>query len=129
MKVRVHSLLRCAMLIALGAAVSSAHAKQVVFRNELLQCVTIETTGIWTESNLVLANTLIQIRKPIGECGCLSALAAYASSVDREKTRQTLQEGVIGLKSGGEKTLVLATEPALVADKKITVRLSCAGPL
>lgn len=125
----MRNLLRCAILVALSAALSSAHAEQVVFRNELHPCVTIEAIRTWTESNIVLATALIQLRKPIGECGCLSALATYASSVDRGKARQTLQEGVIGLKSGGEKTLVLATEPALISDKTITVRLSCTGPL
>lgn len=125
----MRNVLRCAMLIALSAALSSARSEPVVFRNELHQCVTIETTGTWTESNLALANTLIQLRKPIGKCGCLSALATYASNVDRGKARQTLHEGLIGLKSSGERTLVLATEPALAADEKITVRLSCTGPL
>ncbi|MNO00427.1 hypothetical protein D3C81_2203120 [compost metagenome] len=77
---------------------------------------------------MVLANTTIQLRKPIGECGCLSALATYTSSVNRAGVRQILQEGLVGLKSGGEKSLVLATEPALVTNKAVQVRLACAGP-
>lgn len=123
------SLLQYAMLATLGGTLSCAHAEQIVFQNDLSRCMAIEATKTWADSNVVLANTVVQLHKPIGECGCTSALVTYTSSVDRGNARQALQEGVIGLKSGGEKTLVLATEPALVANKKVTIRLSCTGPL
>ena len=129
MEARVPKFLHYAVLIASSIGLSPVRAEQVVFRNELRQCMTIETTRTWTESIAVLANALIRIHKPIGECGCLSALAIYATSVAVGKARQTLQEGLIGLEKSGEKTLVLATEPALVSEKKISIRLSCAGPL
>jgi hypothetical protein len=47
----------------------------------------------------------------------------------RGGARQILQEGLIGLRSGGERTLVLATEPALLAKKDVQVRQACTGPL
>jgi hypothetical protein len=53
----------------------------------------------------------------------------YTSSVNRGGVRQVLQEGLIGLGSGGERKLVLATDPALVANKEVRVRLACTGPL
>jgi hypothetical protein len=37
--------------------------------------------------------------------------------------------GKAGLGSGGERKLVLATDPALVANKEVRVRLACTGPL
>ena len=43
--------------------------------------------------------------------------------------RQELQEGLTDLGSGGERKLVLATDPALVANKEVRVRLACTGPL
>lgn len=107
----------------------AAHADQLAFQNELSACVTITTTEISTQSNVVLANTSLQLSKPIGACGCFSALATYTSSVRRDGVQEVLQEGVIGIKRSGQKTLVLATEPALAADEKVHVRLACARPL
>jgi hypothetical protein len=117
------------LIILLAGAVFAAHADQITFQNDLSACVSITATKTSTESNVVWANTRVQLRKSIGECGCLSALATYTSSVPRGGVRQVLQEGLIGLGSGGERKLVLATDPALVANKEVRVRLACTGPL
>jgi hypothetical protein len=117
------------LIILLAGAVFAAHADQITFQNDLSACVSITATKTSTESNVVWANTRVQLRKSIGECGCLSAQATYTSSVNRAGVRQVLQEGLIGLGSGGERKLVLATDPALVANKEVRVRLACTGPL
>lgn len=121
--------IQSAVLIALAGAVTLASAQTVVIKNELTTCVRVQVENVSAESNVVSAVTTIQLLKPIGECGCLSALASYVSSVNRSGVQQTLQQGLIGMVSGGEKTLVLATDPALVENKKVTIQLSCAGPL
>ena len=112
-----------------GGSAFAAHADQITFQNDLSACVSITATKTSTESNVVWANTRVQLRKSIGECGCLSALATYTSSVNRGGVRQELQEGLTDLGSGGERKLVLATDPALVANKEVRVRLACTGPL
>ncbi|MEJ8296293.1 DUF2195 family protein [Delftia tsuruhatensis] len=117
------------LTILLAGAVFAAHADQITFQNDLSACVSITATKTSTESNVVWANTRVQLRKSIGECGCLSALATYTNSVNRGGVRQVLQEGLIDLGSGGERKLVLATDPALVANKEVRVRLACTGPL
>jgi hypothetical protein len=117
------------LIILLAGAVFAAHADQITFQNDLSACVSITATKTSTESNVVWANTRVQLRKSIGECGCLSSLETYTSSVNRGGVRQVLQEGLIGLGSGGERKLVLATDPALVANKEVRVRLACTGPL
>jgi hypothetical protein len=100
------------LIILLAGAVFAAHADQITFQNDLSACVSITATKTSTESNVVWANTRVQLRKSIGE-----------------GVRQVLQEGLIGLGSGGERKLVLATDPALVANKEVRVRLACTGPL
>jgi len=110
----------------LAGSAFAAHADQITFQNDLSACVSITATKTSTESNVVWANTRVQLRKSIGECGCLSALATYTSSVNRGGV---LQEGLIDLGSGGERKLVLATDPALAANKEVRVRLACTGPL
>jgi hypothetical protein len=116
-----------AILLAVAAYV--ARADEVKFENDLAACATISVNKVSTESNVVLATTTVKLAKPIGDCRCLSALATYSSSVDRGGVRHVLQEGLVSLKAGGEKTFVLATEPALVAGKTVTVNLGCADPL
>lgn len=117
------------LLGTFGSLALNARAEQITFYNELAACVTIKTINTSTASNVVLANTNIQLRKSIGECRCLSALAVYISSVDRGGAQQILQEGLIRLDSDGEKNLVLATEPRLLEKKAVQVRLACAPPL
>jgi hypothetical protein len=117
------------LIILLAGAVFAAHADQITFQNDLSACVSITATKTSTESNVVWANTRVQLRKSSAESGSLSALATYTSSVNRGGVRQVLQEGLIGLGSGGERKLVLATDPALVANKEVRVRLACTGPL
>nr|WP_229517241.1 DUF2195 family protein [Massilia oculi] len=117
------------MLGTFGSLALNARAEHITFHNELAACVTIKTITTATASNVVLANTNIQLRKSIGECGCLSALAVYISSVGRGGVQQILQEGLIRLDRDGEKTFVLATEPRLIEKKAVQVRLFCAPPL
>jgi hypothetical protein len=118
-----------AILAAFGGMPVPAHAGQITFQNELSACLTVKAGKTLATQDIVLAKTTIQLNKPIGECGCKSALASYASSVETGGVQETLQDGLIGLMSGGSKTLVVATQPALVGDKNVTVRLSCAAPL
>jgi hypothetical protein len=117
------------MAVSLAGVVALAHADQVTFENELSECATVAVDKVSAASNVVLAKATITVLKPIGDCRCLSALATYSSSVNRGGVRQVLQEGLVGLKSSGAKVFVLASEPALVAGKKVTVNLGCAGPL
>ena len=121
----------CVAVMILGSGAFPIHAAQYAFQNHLSACVSVEPGGTRTQGNLVLAQTMVRLHKPIGECGCLSALASYAASVDRGGARQILQEGLVSLKSGGPKTFVLATEPGLAASASggITIQLRCTGPL
>jgi hypothetical protein len=103
-------------------------ADTVTFHNDLSACVEIRRVDIVPYSNLVLAKTMIEVREPIGRCGCSSALASYSSGVDRDGLSQELQHGLLGLTSTGEKLLVLSMEPSLVSRQRITVSLGCAAP-
>jgi hypothetical protein len=72
----------------------------------------------------------LTISSPVLKDFVCEFLTQGTSSVNRGGVRQVLQEGVIGLKSGGKKTFVLATEPTLIAaNKEVRVRLACTGPL
>lgn len=122
-------LIRGAVLSAMFCSVAvAANAGSIAFQNKLAACVTVDATRIVTEGNVVSASASFQLQKPIGECGCFSAQANYTSSVDLGGVREVLQEGVIAINNDGTKTLVLASEPALVANKEIQVQLTCAGP-
>ena len=112
-----------------SSAAVAAGADDVVFQNDLAACVTPEITRLRTEANIVSAEVDFQGHKPIGACGCMSALATYASSVDVGGARQTVLEGIVAIKDAQLKTLVLATEATLIAGRQVHVRLTCARPL
>ena len=113
-----------------GGSAFAVHAEQITFDqvtfwNDLSSCVSMTATEISTESNVVWADTRFQLREPVDSCGCLSFLAVYTSSVSENGIRQALQKGLIDLRSGGEKKLVLASDPALVANTQVLVELTC----
>ena len=115
--------------VLFGGSAFAVHADQITFQNDLSSCVSITATKTSTESNVVWADTRFQLRKSTGECGCFSALATYRSSVNRGGVRLVLQEGQISMGSGGERKLVLASDPALVANTEVLVELACTPPM
>lgn len=123
---------RIACSIALLALINGlALAREVPFSisNALSACVTIHIRDTSLHANMLVANTVFQLRKPIGECGCRSALVSYGSVTTVNTAQQVLQNGLIGIDKSGRKTLVLASEQALVADKAIQLRFHCAPAL
>ena len=125
----MHSLIYGALLSAtLCSASAAADAGGVAFQNELATCVTPKAAKPVTKTNIVSVNTSFQLHKSIGDCGCFSARATYTSSVDIGGVRGVLQQGVIVIRGDATKTLVLASDPGLVANREIQVQLTCAGP-
>jgi len=126
----MHGLIQGVVLSAiLCCAAAAADTGDVTFQNELAACVTVKAAKTATETNTVSVATTFQFHKSIGDCGCFSARASYTSSVDNGGVRDVLQQGVIVIKKDTAKSLVLASEPALIADEQIHVRLTCARPI
>ncbi len=125
----MRNLLRGAALSAMfcGTA-AAADIGDVVFRNDLAACVTVEAATTRIEANIVSTDARFRLHRPIGACGCFSALATYTSSVNDHGTRQIVNEGLISIKDGDRKRLVLAAEPALITGRNVQVRLTCARP-
>ena len=118
--------------IALLALINGpALARDVPFSitNALSACVTIHIRDTSMHADMLLANTVFQLRKPIGECGCRSALVSYDSITSVNTEQQVLQNGLIGINKSGNKTLVLASEQALVVDQEIQLQFHCAPAL
>lgn len=123
------SLVHYIILLVLSSMVLSANAGQVTFDNNLSKCMSIKLKKTSTQLNIVLADTDIVLHQSIGECGCFSAQASYVSSVIVDGFRYILQEGQIGLMKGGERILVLASDPFWVENKPVQVRLGCTPPM
>jgi hypothetical protein len=102
-------------------------SENVGFKNDLADCVAIKVREISVDGNVVAARPFVTLARPIGECGCLSALATYTSTVDRRSVRQVLQTGLASRLIGGEKVFVLATDPALIVKKKVAGALGYTG--
>jgi len=106
-----------------------AHAAPLLIQNDVSACAAIQARTVSTQADFVLAEIAIDWHKPVGDCGCLSALIQYRSEVSVGGASQTLQSGLLAVKRSEEKRLVLATEPTLIADSPVHLRFSCAPPL
>lgn len=118
-------------VILLAFAHGPAQAFSVPLRvsNALSACVNIHITDTSIHNNMVLASTTFQLNKSIAECGCRSALVGYDSMTSVNTAAQVLQKGLIGVNRSGNKTLVLASEQTLIADREILLQFHCAPDL
>jgi hypothetical protein len=104
-------------------------AEEIRLDNELADCAAVRLAPVAVQGNLATVEGDVELSKPIGDCACFSALARYTSSVEVEGVEQVLQQGLVNLKTGGKKTLVLASDPALIQGETAILALSCAPPL
>ncbi len=122
-------IIRLIVLLAFINGPALAHDVSLNIRNALSACVAIHVRDTSIHDDMLLADTVFQLRKPIGECGCRSALVSYGSVTRLNTAQQVLQNGLIGIGKSDNKTLVLASEQALVADKQIQLQFHCASGL
>lgn len=117
------------VLLVLTQGAALAQRVPVHINNALSSCVSIHITDTTVRDNIVLADTAFQLRKSIAECGCRSALVSYNSATSVNTVAQVLQGGLIAVKSSGNKTLVLASEQALLGDSELQLQFQCAPAL
>ncbi|WP_459615757.1 DUF2195 family protein [Bordetella sp. 2513F-2] len=119
-----------AMLLAgLMGACGPAVAGPVSVENPLQACVAVQPGLQTQEQGVLLQQVDLQVARPIGECGCKSALMGYTASVVLDgDARSATQSGVVNARRSGARTLPLATDAALVGDRPVVLALSCATP-
>ncbi|MCH4538654.1 DUF2195 family protein [Ochrobactrum sp. A-1] len=122
-------LIYCAALMAsICGLAGAADAGGIAFENKLASCVTVKNEPPVSNANAITVITRFQIHKSIGNCGCFSARATYTSSIDIDGVQEVLQQGVLLIDEDAVKTLIIASEARLAGDRKIKVKLNCAGP-
>jgi hypothetical protein len=115
------------VLIILATNQRSA-TPDVVIKNRIDGCVTIERKKTTTLANLVVMDIAVTVKKSSGECGCMSASATYTSYLVRGRTKEVLQQGQIRILQGGDQKLVLASDAALIEGQPVIVELGCTPP-
>ncbi|ANN80680.1 hypothetical protein BAU07_21845 [Bordetella flabilis] len=117
-----------AALVAL--APGSAHAAPVApltLDNPLQACLAIRPGLRTTTGGMLLQDIALDVNKPVGACGCTSAMLDYRAEVVLEGGRRSaLQQGRFGATSSGTRTLTLASDTRLVGDRPIALSLHCA---
>ncbi len=124
-----HRQYRFSAIVLFACIVLPIHAAPLHIQNDVSACAAIQARAVSTQADFVLADIAIDSHKPVGDCGCLSALIQYRSEVSVGGSPQVLQSGLLAVKHSEEKRLVLATEPGLIADSPVYLRFSCAPPL
>ncbi|WP_232467690.1 DUF2195 family protein [Bordetella genomosp. 9] len=104
-------------------------AGSLTVENGLAACMTVQTGARTTAHGTTLLDVTLDIRKPIGECGCTSAIVAYAAYANAEGgARSLLLQGRIGARKSGPISLPLAADATLIGDRPATLSLGCAAP-
>jgi hypothetical protein len=120
-----------AALAVPGGAATAADARSgtLTIENPLQACVQVQAGTRAVDRGVVLQDITLDIRKPIGECGCKSAVLGYASHVVMEGGgRSLLQQGRFGARQSGPRAIALASDPQLIGGRPVVLSLDCMAP-
>lgn len=118
-----------ACALAILAATPAHAAGAVTVDNSLGACVAIQVGTRTVEQGVPLQAVMLDVKKPIGECGCKSAIMGYASRVALEGgARSVLLQGRVNARRSGAHTLPLASDATLAGERPITLSFECAAP-
>ena len=125
----IKSGLAAAIAAALLIVAAPAHAAGgVTLENRLQACVAIQPGMRTVEHGVALQGVTLDVRKPIGDCGCQSAIMSYAAHVVLEGgTRSLLQQGRLNAAKSGPRTVVLASDTTLAGNRPVALSFECAA--
>jgi hypothetical protein len=123
-----------AALVSLASLASlaprSAHAAPaaaLAVDNALQACLAVRPGLRTATGGILLQDIALDVKQPLGACGCTSAMLDYRTEVVLEGGRSSpLQQGRFGATSSGTRTLTLASDTRLVGDRPIALSLHCA---
>jgi hypothetical protein len=96
--------------------------------NQLSSCITATNTAVTEDSEIPIFSFDLKMDKPISECGCKSALAAYTIYTISGDHKSYILGGKVGFIASSRKFLPLSAEKKLIHKKKLVIELSCAQP-
>lgn len=114
---------------ALAGAAPARAAGALTVDNRLAACVAIQPGLRGVEHGIALQRITLDVRKPIGECGCKSAVMGYAAhTVLDGGGRGLLLQGRLNARQSGPRTLPLASDATLASDRPVVLSFDCAAP-
>lgn len=115
------------LAIAASTAVAGKRVPLPDIDNALADCLSIEPKRMRLERGHAVLDADVALARPIGECGCTSAMAAYHAIATQGERKQRLPRGEVALKTGGLKSLVLGDGRNVINATEVVVALSCSG--
>jgi hypothetical protein len=116
------------LLVSLApGSVRAAPAAALAIDNPLQACLAVRPGLRTATGGMLLQDISLDVKQPVGACGCTSAVLGYRAEVVLEGGRRSpLQQGRFGATSSGTRTLTLASDTRLVGDRPIALSLHCA---
>lgn len=105
----------------------------IVLNNQLQSCLVIRVAPSEKARNLVLIPATLRVARPVGECGCKSALVNYWVSFEQPNASRWVFEGRLNTmgRVGKEDSiyLVATSDQPIVGDSPVkAITLSCKSP-
>jgi hypothetical protein len=122
------ALLSCAAPQGAGAVVPSSKPVRFRLENQLSACVLIEKETVIWSGDVPMLELRYALAKSTAECGCKSALSAYASYAQVPDGERYLIGGPVTLSGDDAVTLPLAADADLLGDAALRVSLGCERP-
>jgi hypothetical protein len=115
-------------IFLLASCASAENLNKVTFNNQLNNCISISNKTITNENLIPIVCFDLNIIKPIGECGCKSALGSYTVFLNNDDYKSFILGGKVILLKSGKKYLPITSEKSLINNKDILINISCSTP-
>jgi hypothetical protein len=114
---------------ALSAATPAHAAGALTVENPLQACIAVQPGLRDVEHGVALQRITLDVRKPIGACGCKSAILSYATHVVLDGgARSLLLQGRLNARDSGPRTLPLASDATLAGERPVVLSFDCVAP-
>lgn len=137
---RIAGMLACAAGAAATAlaATPARAAGAVTVDNPLQACMAVQLGTRTIDRGVLLQALTLDTRKPVGACGCKSAIVGYTARVLLDGgARGLLLQGRLNTRADATteaatgatpRTLPLAADATLAGDRPVTLSFECAAP-
>jgi hypothetical protein len=116
------------LIIIVSSCAVANDSDAIKINNQLSACISVANKTIIKEGVISVFSFDLEVKRPIAECGCKSALGSYAVYSSTKDYTSYIIGGKVGFMTSVRKYLPLSVEDNLINKRELIIEFSCAQP-
>jgi hypothetical protein len=116
------------LIIIVSSCAVANDSDAIKINNQLSACISVANKTIIKEGVISVFSFDLEVKRPIAECGCKSALGSYAVYSSTKDYTSYIIGGKVGFMTSARKYLPLSVEGNLINKRELIIEFSCAQP-